>query len=460
MDNHVARSLPIVFRTGRRSFRSLSVSLLLIAAVASPASAWSNGPDNGNGYGTHDWIVSQAIKVFDGSPPSWFDLDAALTATDDPDKDFYASNEHVFYEQGYGRGAVDRISKYYHEALVAHAGGDHRKASIRFGWLAHYYGDILQPFHTNHAGLDRKSSHRAYELLVDNATRTSTMAPAWMTDDRSPRAIDDVRTTSIAAAAYSRKFYAELYREFHADKSRLNGRVSEITGSLLKRASSDLADLLYSLDRNVGDAATVGTIKATVKYTYAAQNSKQPVYVTVKDAGGDPLEGVRVDIDFPKPSGGTTLLRRYTDADGKVTAWGDVGNSPFGVKRDVKVTVTTNDVTRTSTPWFMATRKLASGTAGFKTRVKDSTVTVGQTVKIISRTRDTRGRPVDKLKVTWTWRFSDGSVRKTVGTTNAKGKARTTMLITSGTPKGTVKITARTQSARVHRTSYSSFRRY
>ncbi len=449
-----------MFRAGRRSFRSLFLSLLLIATVASPAYGWANGPDNGNGYGTHDWILSQALKVFDGSPPSWFDLDVALTATDDPDKDFYASNEHVFYEQGYGRGAVDRIAKYYHEALVAHGDGDDRKASIRFGWLAHYYGDIIQPFHTNHAAVDRKASHKAYELLVDKATRTSTMASSWMTGDRSPRAIDDVRTTAIAAAAYSRKFYPELYREFHADESRLNGRVSEITGSLLKRASSDLADLLYSLDSEVGDAPTVGSVSASVKYTYAAQNTKQPVYVTVKDAGGTPLEGVRVDIDFPKPSGGTTLLRRYTDANGKVTAWGNVGASPLGVKRDVKVTVTTNDVTKTATPWFMATRKLATGTAGFKTRVKDSTVTVGQTVKIISRTRDTSGRPVARLKVTWTWTFSDGSVRTSSATTNAKGKARTTMLITSDTPKGTVKITARTQSARVHRTSYTSFRRY
>ncbi|MBA3235146.1 MAG: hypothetical protein H0T59_04005 [Chloroflexi bacterium] len=447
-----------MLRPASRSIRTLALSLLLVAGVATPAYGWANG--GGNGYGTHDWIVGQAIKVFDGSPPSWFDLNAALAATDDPDQDFYASNEHVFYEQGYGRGAVDRIAKYYHEALVAHAGGDDRKASIRFGWLAHYYGDILQPFHTNHAALDRKASHKAYELLVDKATGTSTMAPSWMTGDRSPRALDDVRTTAIAAAAYSRKFYAELYREFHADESRLNGRVSEITGSLLKRASSDLAAVLYSIDRGVGDAATVGSVSASVKYTYAAQNAKQPVYVTVKDAGGGPLEGVRVDIDFPKPTGGTTLLRRYTDANGTVTAWGDVGASPFGVKRDVKVTVTTNDVTRTATPWFMATRKLASGTAGFKTWVKDSTVKVGQTVKIISRTRDTSGRPVAKLKVTWTWTFNDGSVKKTVGTTNSKGKARTTMLITSGTPKGTVKITARTQSARVHRTSYTSFRRY
>ncbi len=449
-----------MLRPAHRSIRTLVLSLLLVAGVATPAHAWSNGPDSGNGYGTHDWIVSQAIKVFDGSPPSWLDVNAALTATDDPDKDFYASNEHVFYEQGYGRGAVDRITKYYHEALVAHAGGDDRKASIRFGWLAHYYGDILQPFHTNHAALDRKASHKAYELLVDTDTRHSTDAEAWMTGDRSPQSIADVRTTAIAAAAYSRSRYTELYREFHADESRLNTQVKAITGSLLKRASSDLADVLYSIDRGVGDAATVASVGASVKYTYAAQNSKQPVYVTVKDAGGNGLEGVRVDIDFPKASGGTTLLRRYTDANGKVTAWGDVGASPFGLKRDVKVTVTTNDVTKTATPWFMATRKLASGTAGFKTWVMDSTVKAGQTVKIISRTRDTSGRPVAKLKVTWTWTFNDGSVKTTVGTTNSKGKARTTMLITSGTPKGTVKITARTQSARVHRTSYTTFRRY
>jgi hypothetical protein len=446
-------------RTGTRSLPAVAAGLLLVAVLATPVQGWANGPSNGNGYGTHDWIVGQAVKVFDGTLPGWFELDTALAATDDPDTGFYESNEHVFYEQGYGRGAVDRITKYYREALLAHAAGDGHVASIRFGWLAHYYGDIMQPFHTNHDGVDRKSSHAAYELLVDDDTRTPTSSPSWMTADRTPNLLTDIRSTAIAAAAYSRKFYPELYKEFHADESRLNTRVREITGYVLKRGSSDLANVLYSIDQGVGDASDVDSVKASVKYTYAARNERQPVYVTVKDGAGDPIEGARVDIAFPKPSGGSTLMRRYTMPDGTVTAWGDVGDSPFGAKRNVPVTVTTMDVTMTATPWFMATRKLASGSAGFKTWVNDSSVRSGQTVRVISRTLDTKGRPVADLLVTWTWKFGDGTKMTTTDYTSARGRAHSTLLITSSTPKGTVSVTATTQSARVHRTSYTSFRR-
>ena len=64
-----------------------------------------------------------------------------------------ATNEHVFNEKGYGRGAVDRITEFYHQALTAHLAGDDATASIAFGWMAHYVGDILQPYHTNYAAV-------------------------------------------------------------------------------------------------------------------------------------------------------------------------------------------------------------------------------------------------------------------------------------------------------------------
>ena len=197
-------------------------------------------------------------------------------------------------------------STFYHQALVAHQAGDDHAASVAFGWLAHYYGDILQPFHTNYAAINLDSAHVKYELLVDKQHRMPDGAPAWMTADRTPKAIADVRTTAIAAAAYSRKYFGELYTQFNADETRLNARVSEITGYVLKRASADLADILYSLDHGVGDAAPAATVSARLKYTYVAQNTTETIYVTVRDAAGRPLEGVRVDIAFPNPAGGTT----------------------------------------------------------------------------------------------------------------------------------------------------------
>ena len=68
-------------------------------------------------------------------------------------------------------------------------------------------------------------------------------------------------------------------RSGHLDRGcgLLAPRVLEITGLLLKRASADLADMLYSIDQGVGEAAPVDSVKATVRWRYAAKNSTQTV---------------------------------------------------------------------------------------------------------------------------------------------------------------------------------------
>jgi len=447
-------------RRSRRPIASLALGLVLLAGTAMPALAWGNGGNLGNGYGTHDWIISQALRVFGDSPPAWLDVNAALLASDDPDKVFWAVNEHVFYERGYGRGAVDRISEFYHETLAAHQAGDDATASIAFGWMAHFVGDILQPYHTNYAAVHLDDSHLRYENLVGILTRNPDASPEWITDDRTPKAISDVRTTSIAAASYSRKYFPELYSIFKVDETVLAPRVMEITGYLLKRASADLADMLHSIDQGVGEAAPVGSVKTSVAWRYAAKNSTQTVYVTVKGTAGQPLQGVRVDIAFPNATGGTRLVRRYTTASGTLAATAAIGASTFGVRRDVGVTVKTGDVVKTATTWFTTSRKLATGTAGFKTAVNDRTVYPGQTVRVGSLTRDTSGRGVPNLKVSWTLTFANGKVVKGSGTTNVQGRALMTLPITSSTPKGLVRVVAHTQSASINRTSTSSFRVY
>ena len=425
-----------------------------------PALAWGNGGNLGNGYGTHDWIISQALKVFGDTPPAWLDVNAALLASDDPDKVFWAANEHVFYEKGYGRGAVNRISEFYHQTLVAHQAGDDATASIRFGWMAHYVGDVLQPYHTNYAAIKLDDSHLHYENMVGTLTRNPDASPEWMTDDRAPKAIADVRATSIAAAAYSRKFFPELYSIFKVDETVLAPRVLEITGILLKRASADLADMLYSIDQGVGEAAPVDLVKTTVRWRYAAKNSTQTVSVTVKGVAGQPLQGVRVDIAFPNATGGTRLLRRYTTASGIATAEAAIGAIPFGARREVGVTVKTGDVVKTATTWFTTSRKLAASTAGFKSAVNDRTAYPGQSVRVGSLARDTSGRGVPNLKVSWTLTYHNGKVVKGSAYTNAQGRAFMSVPITDATPKGLVSVVAHTQSASVNRTSTSSFRIY
>ena len=223
-------------RPSRRPFASLVFAVVLLAGTVTPALGWANGGNLGNAYGTHDWIVSQAVKVFGDNPPAWLDLNAALLATDDPDKVFWATNEHVFNEKGYGRGAVDRITEFYHQALLAHQAGDDQTASITFGWMAHYYGDILQPYHTNYAAVHLGNSHLHYEQLVGKVTRSPDASPEWSTANRTPKAVADVRTTAIRAAAFSRKYFPELHSLFKVDETLLTPRVAEITGFVLKRA--------------------------------------------------------------------------------------------------------------------------------------------------------------------------------------------------------------------------------
>lgn len=448
-----------MLRPSRRPLASLALALALLAGMATPALGWANGGNLGNAYGTHDWIVGQAYKVFGEQPPAWFDLQTALLATDDPDKLFWATNEHVFHEKGYGRGAVDRIAEFYRQALTAHLAGDDQVASTAFGWMAHYYGDILQPYHTNYAALRLGESHSHYEMLVGAVTRNPDALPEWSTPNRSPKTVVDVRPFAIAAAAYSRSFFPELYRLFKVDETVLVPRVSEITGFLLRRASSDLADLLYSIDQGVGDAPPVASVKTSVRWRYAAKNSTQTVYVTVKGSAGQPLEGVRVDIAFPKGTGGTSLLRRYTTAGGTVTAYGAIGASPYGLRRDVVVTVKTGEVAKTSTTWFVTSRRLATGSAGFKSWVSQTSAIPGQTVRVASRARDRLGRPVPNLKVSLTWTYGDGHVVKTSAYTDAAGKVLTIVPITDEMPLGIVKVVAKTQSGSVNRVSSTSFRR-
>ncbi len=279
-----------------------------------------------------------------------------------------------------------------------------------------------------------------------------------MTTDRTPHAVTDVRATAIAAAAYSRSYFPELYRQFHANETVLNARVTTITGYLLKRASSDLADLLFSIDQGV-DIIPAATVTAKVKYVYIAKNATEYVDITVKDAAGHPLEGIRVDVAFPTATGGTTLIRHYTTAAGTLTVHCDGRGEPIrsspgrqGHGRDGRRHEDGDAVVHDHPP----ARRWLGRVQVMGQRLDRHP---GQTLRVASLARDTKGHGIANLKVTWTLTFANGSVLKTVGYTDVNGKAVMTLPITSATPKGTVKVSAKTQAAGVTRYSTTSFKR-
>jgi hypothetical protein len=354
-------------RLRRRPIAVLLATLATLAAVV-PAAAWSNGPSAGgvvgNGYGTHDWVIDQALKTFSGHVPSWFEASTARFASDDPDTLFWKTNEHVYMEAGYGRGAVHLIVEYYDKAITHLKAGDGHQASIDIGRLSHYYADIFQPFHTAYAAVGKDGPHSKYELLVDASNRTSSSAPEWQTADRSPEVVTNIRSMAIAGAAYSRAFFGGsngLYAQFTKNQGVLNSRVKEITGYVLKKASRELGDIIHSIDLKVGNAPAISKISVTRKYSQPSSIEYQAFYIKVLDANGKPIEGARVDVTFPSsadvPNGAEPtahVFRAYTMPDGiaKATAWIDL--SLHGQTKTVKVTVTSRGKTLTATTTYTA----------------------------------------------------------------------------------------------------------
>ncbi len=450
----------------RRGFVVLAAALLLVVAstgAAPRASAWANA---GDGYGTHDWIVDQALDILDASGKSyaWFDRTKALRATDDPDTveveaDPTRDIEHVYKDSAKRGGAVQRIADHYSAAIAAHKAGDYADASVQLGMLAHFYGDILQPYHTSAAATTKVSAHYDYELAVNDRTRAPGDASGWSNASQTVSTLSNIRTTAIAGAAYSRARFADLHSAWTASESTSNGTVSRITGEVLKRAAKDLASVIWSVSQGKGEAPDVASLSARVKWIGVKSGEPyQAVYTTAKDAAGRGIEGLEVHIPWPKVGGGTELLRTWTDSAGYVKLTVAVGKLPLLVRQDVPVRVMENGTTTTRTPWFIPSPKLGDGSAGFKTAISDSTPSVGQKIKVTTLARNTSGQPVPGLLVTWTWNYN-GKIIKTTGITNSVGRAYSYRTIVSTTTRTTVKITAHTQSYSSNRYSYTSFKR-
>ena len=444
-----------------RAFVALAVLAGAFALPAAPVKAWANG--GGDGYGTHDWIVDQAVKVLNGRVDGWFDASIARLASDDPDtievrNDPSRGIDHVYNGVGRRGGAIDRISLEFDLAQAAYARGDYSDASYHIGLLSHFYGDILQPFHTAYAASGHKTAHLNYELRVNEKTRHPNDSPSWANPRRTVYGFANIRTKAIAAAAYSRKYFAPLYAEFIKNQSRLDAKVSDITGRVLRRATGDLADVIWAISQGTGAAPQVGSLKLSVKWVGVRSGSTaEAVFVTAKDVNGKPIEGLKVDVAWPTATG-TRHEYLYTDASGRQKRIGPVGTSPRLRPMIVTATTTVRDQVKTTNAWWAITPPLRTGGKGFRTVVSDKTVVPGQVVTVTSVAHDTKGRPVPNLLVTWTWNYAGHRVH-THAITDAHGRATSTQLITTATTKKTITVTAHTQSASRNRYVYLSFKR-
>jgi hypothetical protein len=450
----------------RQSATAIAVSLSILASswvTAAPVSAWAHA---GDGYATHDWVVDKALDILDhaGKRPDWFDRDLALPYTDDPDsvervEDPSSGWDHVYYDNERHGGAVQRVSEHYTAALEALEVGDSTAATINVALLSHFLSDIGQPYHTSRAGLGQSSMHAAYESAVKSRTRTPEAAPGWSDATVPVSATSNVRKTAAGTASYSRARFADLHAAFSATGSVDNPTVNRITGEVLRRVASDLANVIWSLDQGTGRSPDLATLSAKLRWIGVRNaDPAERVIADVRDAAGAGIGGALVAFTWPLADGTRKLYRTWTNRYGHAELTFPVGKLPMLRRQDIQIVATVNAERSTRDRWFIPSPKLADGRAGFKTVVNDPTPDVGQTIKVTSLARDTAGRPVPGLLVTWTWDLGSTSVR-TSAVTNAYGRAYSYRKITSSITSGTVPVTARVQSYSQNRSSSTAFNR-
>jgi hypothetical protein len=442
-----------------------------LVSVPAPAAAWSNG--KGDGYGTHDWIIDEGLRVLSDVDVSWFHRTTALIVSDDPDNvevvaDPRRKIEHLYRIGGVRGGAVQRITEHHARAIQLHRegvaaleAGDTATADAKFdaasrevGLLAHFLGDILMPYHTNPAAAPLGDEHHAYELLVQALTRQPDAAPEWRSPSRTPVLLTNVRRMALSAASFSYDWFDAIHASMRVSPGALTQVGRDATKAVLQRAAQDMANVIWSVTNHTGVAPALGSLDATLTWRgVKAYESGQRLSVRALDVMGNPMEGLGIRVAWTKDDGSVATKTLWTDAYGTARWSGPVGKSPFMRQRTVKVAATANLITTRVSRWFYVTRRLEARSAGFRTRVSDDTVVAGQAANVVTRATDTRGRPVSRLLVSWTWTAGGRTIGRTSAYTDAEGRARSTLPITDDTPYGTITVTARTSAASIYRSA-------
>ena len=341
----------------RRSAVLALAILMLVTAMPGTAAAWCNGPDKngsqGAGYGSHDWILDHAIKHA-GAGGDWVYKKTALLASDDPDTANWGAPSQHFYEKDSCRGAPQSVADLYHKAVVAYQAGDRVTASKYVGQLSHCFTDILQPFHSTAKAKNYHSLHIKYEYAVDDHQNTSTKSGSWLTL-RPVAAITDVRQTTIDAALYARSQFPTLLSSFKASHA-IKGNALKVTKRVMSRGVNDLADLIASIPQNVGQSADATNIDVTLWNARPNPNEGVGCFVTITGPDGEPLDAVGVHFVWHMPDG-TAKWDNYTNADGYVARYQNIGDAPIGKPLTVEAIVTVNGVTTSTERTFVPTKR-------------------------------------------------------------------------------------------------------
>lgn len=461
-------------RLSRTGLASLTVGVVLTAALAltptSPAYAWSNGGQGsgpsgqGDGYGTHDWILDQGVRIA-GASGTWLDAAIARVHTDDPD---YARvvNDHVMFESGDGRGAAQVTSDLYAKAVEAYKKGDRATASVDVGLLSHYVGDTSQPYHTAYAALNLDSRHALIESLVETQlyASTATVGAAKRHDWTVPRApvmLGSIRNAVVREAAYSRQYFPALDLEMQKNPTTISSTVNSIVAKVLADDANQMADIIASIPAGRGIAPDVAMLTSSVSKPYDGPGQYETVYAHATGTDGKPIDALAVTISFPTASGVVSTARKFTNASGDASFSVVMGNLAYNTSyatsaKAVTSPGTTHEVTKTAASSFIMTPQLKTGLDGFSSTVSNHSPAVGSTLGVTSTTTNVDGLPQRGLKVTYTWPFSSGTVT-TVAYTDSAGHATSSVTVPSSARGVLVRVAALTQAGGFFRNSSSTF---
>jgi hypothetical protein len=167
------------------------------------------------------------------------------------------------------------------------------------------------------------------------------------------------------------------------------------------------------------------------------------------------MEGVGVKYVWRLPTGTVSTLR-YTDANGRIYGWQNIGKSPLMQTKYFTAYVPGSGESTETSAWYRPTKVLADGHAGFKAWVSEYMPSQGSALTASALARDTSGNPVPGLNVIFSWSV-DGYTERTVAQTDANGVARCTRTITNARSGVGYTFRAAVQSGGYNRSSTPSF---
>jgi hypothetical protein len=436
----------------------LAIAAVLAFGLAVPSAfAWGNGGDaaDGDRYGTHDWLLDEAIRVA-GVDGSWVDVRTALLATDDPDNETDRA-AHSFRENGLYGGAPQKVADLYYQAVTAYAAGDIEGASRSLGLMSHYYTDILNPFHSTDASRPWSAVHGPYEHAVSIENNRPGKNRAWIAP-AARVALADVRARTVAAAHFSRAKFPALIGALKSMHEIDLGQpiVSAITRQVMSRAVNDLADIVSGVPSARGLAKAPATVKLTVSRRYVTPGLMICAFAECKDAAGKPIEGASVAFTWPGPAGSVITTLAYTGPSGVAHNWQRLIGTPYHVRSIVQAVASSSGSAVTKSTWFVKSVTLKAGSAGLRAKVSDTTPARESTVTARAIVRDRSGHAVVSLPVTFVWKFKTSTVTRTV-MTDSSGVARVSLNIGACARGYRAWVTVKTTSAGHPRSAKTSF---